>query len=214
MEGMPGAMQPRDWGFPFMVFGAPAPAPDVRVAFIPVTDQQVHKLAEGLRAKLVEPPPDVSPELAARVRPGDVLSLPLPVAQIDVPGYPPLHAQIERFGQTAAMATWIHRMTVDVGTGRRSGQVQAVSLYLTGVDRAADNCAISACRQLRFGGGKALPLGSDVYQRLIEESKPVAVQIFCQQLARIDPSIQCGFLALGIAFFGTLGVEGDLPQTQ
>ena len=63
-----------------MVFGAPAPAPDVRVAFIPVTDQQVHKLAEGLRTKLVEPPPDVSPKLAARIRPGDVLSLPLPVA--------------------------------------------------------------------------------------------------------------------------------------
>lgn len=194
-----------------MIFGAPAPSPDVRVAFIPVSDAQVIQLAGRLRTKLIEPLPEVPPETAAKLRAGDVLAAPPLFAQIDVPGYPPLHAQIDRFGQTAAIATWIHRMTIEVATGRRSGQVQAISLYLTGVDRAADNCAISACRSLRFGG-KPLPLDPGVYERLLKETPPLAVQIFCQQLARIDPSIQCGFLALGTAFFGTLGIEGDLPD--
>lgn len=203
---------PREWGFPYMFFGAPPPGPDVRVAFPPVSDQQVQELAATIRPQLVAPLPDVPPELSAKIGRHDVLMPPALVPQISVPGHAPIHAVIERYSQTAATATWIHRMTVEVSTGQRAGQVQAVSLYLSGLDRAADNCAISTCKRMRFGPGRPLPIPDAVYEQLYKEEPPLAVQIFCQSLARVDPSIQCAFLALGTAFFGTLGVAGEEPR--
>jgi hypothetical protein len=199
---------PGDFGFPCMLFGVPGPAPDVRVAFIPIPDTKVAVLARELGKHLAEPPPPVPPEVADTLRPHDVLGAPVVYPQFDYPGYPPLHAALQRFGQTAAMAQWIHRMTIEVATGRRGGVVQAVSLYLTGLDRDADNCAISACRGLRFGRDRhPLPVIPAGYEKILKESRPLGVQIFLQPLARIDPSIRCAFLALGAAFFGTLGVE-------
>jgi hypothetical protein len=206
--------QSREWGFSFMHFGVPPPGPELRVAFIPVTDAQVMELAGKLGAKLVEPLPDVPPEIQAKVKPGTVLVAPAAFAQVDVPGYPPLHAKIERFGQTAMVATWIHHMTIEVATGRRGGKVQAVSLYLSGIDRDADAGAVSFCRSLRFGSGALLPVAPDAYEKIRQETKPLAVQIFCQSLARVDPSIRCAFLALGTAFFGSLGVEEEHDDAE
>ncbi len=202
----------RDWGFSFMIFGAPKPPPDMRVSFTPVPEERIHELAGKLRSKLVEPLPDVPRELSDKLGRHDVLMPPPLVPQIDVPGHAPLHGVIERYSQTAASATWIHRMTIEVSTGQRAGQVQAVSLYLSGLDRTADNCAVDTCRKMRFGPGRPLPVEDAVYEKILNESRPLAVQIFCQSLARIDPSIHCAFLALGTAFFGTLGVAGEEPK--
>src|SRR5207247_1646074 len=134
---------PREFGFACMHFGVAGPSPNLRVAFIPVPEKQVLLMAQTMSKKLTEPLPPVPPQVQAKVGPHDVLGAPALFPQINITGYPPLHAQINRFGQTAMVAQWIHRMTVEVGTGRSGGVVQAVSLYLTGLDRAADNCAIS-----------------------------------------------------------------------
>jgi hypothetical protein len=192
-----------------MLFGAPPPPPEWRIAFVPVPEEEVPRLALRFRKVLAEPLPPVPPEVSAKLRPGTVLSAPPLVAQIDVPGYPPLHLRLNRFGQSAAMATWIHRMTVEVGTGRRGGHVQAVSLYLTRIDRDADHCAVSACRSLRSVSGKPLPMDARGYEKVMADPDPLAVQIFCQSLARLDPSLRCGFLALGAAFFGARGVTSE-----
>lgn len=194
-----------------MVFGVPAPPPDVRVAFAAVPDTLVHELAKALRSKLVEPLPDPPQKMVESMGPNDVLEAPRLVVKIDVPGHAPIHAVIHRYGQTSMLATWIHRMTVELGTGKSGGAVQAVSLYLTGVDRVSDSCAIDAARKMRSATGKLLPVTPDVFNKLMNENKPLAVQIFTQSLARADPSIHCGFLALATAFFGMLGIEGVEP---
>jgi hypothetical protein len=207
----------REWEFEYMHFGVPPPPPEMRLAFVPVGDGQVIELAQRFRGRLAEPLPALPPRAVEKLRPADVVEAPLLTARVDVGGYPPLHVVIRRFGQTAAVATWIHDMTVAVASGRHGGQVQAVSLYLTGIDRAADDCAVSVCRQMRLGGGGApmpLPVEPAVYDRIRKDpSRPLGVQIFCQALSRLDQSIRCGFLALGAAFFGTLGVEKG-PASQ
>ena len=68
-------------------------------------------------------------------------------------------------------------------------------------------------RHLRFGReGKPLPLNSAAYDKIRDLPKPLAVQIFLQPLARADHSIRSVFFAMGIAFFGTLGIASDLGE--
>lgn len=201
---------PGEFDFPFMVFGVPPPGDDLRIVFAPVSDIHVSRIAQQLRKHLAEPLPPMPPEMEKNLGSHDIVGAPTAYPQFDIAGYPSLHAALDRFGQTAAMAQWIHRMTVEVGTGRRGGSVYAVSLYLSGVDPAADNCAISTCSKLRFGPSRAgLPITPAAFEKIANESRPLAVQIFLQPLARIDPSIRYAFLALGTAFFGLLGVKGD-----
>jgi hypothetical protein len=199
-----------EFGFAYMVFGVAPPSADLRVAFIPVSEKQILELARMMSKKLSEPLPPMPIEVENKMAPHVVAVAPTVFPQIDIPGYPPLHGAIDRFGQTAMTAQWIHRMTVEVATGRRGGVLQAVSLYLTGLDRDADNGAISACRNLRLGPkAQPLPMTPESWEKVRSDARPLAVQIFLQPLARLDPSIRCAFLALGAAFFGTLGVEGE-----
>jgi hypothetical protein len=202
----------REFGFRCELFGAPAPPPEMRVAFVPVADRQVQILAREFGKKLAEPLPPPPPELEAKLGPHDVMESPPLFPSVSIRGYPPLHARLSRFGQTAAVAHWIHRMTIEVDSGRRGGVLQAVSLYLTGLDRDADNCAISSCRHVRLSvRGKSLPLPVTPagWQAILDGSRPLAVQIFVQSLARIDPSVRCAFHGMGIAFFALLGVQTE-----
>ena len=205
--------QRKDWGFACAVLGVPPPSPDVRIAFIPIPESQVLRLAELFRGKLSAAVPDPPTEVEQALRQEGTLGTVSFLPQLDFPGYPPLHAHIERLGQTAIMAQWVHHMTIDVGTGRRSGSVQAISLYLTGLDPDADRAALDLCRAKRFGpDGRHAPVPPPVYERILDDNeRPLAVQICMRPLARVDPSIRCAYLALGTAFFGLLGVGIERP---
>jgi hypothetical protein len=195
--------------------GVAPPPPEMRVAFPQVPMSAVEELAQNLAKKITESPP-LPTDVQARIKPGDIVESAAVYPRIDIKHYPPLHARISRFGQTALVAHWVHRMTVELDTGRHGGVLQAVSLYLTGLDRRADNCAISACQLMKMAPGKpGLPIPPGVWDKLREDpQRPLAVQIFVQPLARLDQSIRTAFFAVASAFFGSLGIDEESEASE
>src|SRR5207249_11133737 len=107
-------------------------------------------------------------------------------------------------GDTAAVVQWLR--TVDTLNGKIvSSRMAAVTLLLTGLDRACDEQAIAHGQEIVSQRKLAVP--ADAFEGIRNAERPLAAILHRGATTMADPSIFMAFTALAQAFFEQFGVE-------
>jgi hypothetical protein len=144
----------------------------------------------------------------------ELLELDANAHQVTISGLgqiPDFAVQLFRVQDTAIVAFWMTNLTSKDDKADRA-DLRALSVFLTGLDDAADVASLEDARQLSIDG-MPLPVPLSFWRTASERPKPMMATWFIALPQKV-PELWESAMALGEAFFGSLGLLEGTDAAQ